>query len=107
MSVDSYQSHPSVLTLGLPVAAFLYQSIHDVPGHPYQINVTQTIQPPDLPQNEDFGLILDIDVFTTRPFECDEAILEQHLAMMRRMKDKSFFSLVKPKAIESFKKDRT
>jgi uncharacterized protein (TIGR04255 family) len=92
--------------LGLPMSHFLYRSIHDVPGHPFQINVTQTIQPPTPPQTEGFGLILDIDVSTTQAFDCDDRILREHLAKMRSLKDKAFFSLLKPKAIESFKKDR-
>jgi uncharacterized protein (TIGR04255 family) len=92
--------------LGLPVSRFLYQSIHDVPGHPFQINVAQTVQPPSPPQTEGFGLILDIDVSTTQSFDCDEKILIQHLEKMRLLKDKAFFSLLKPKAIESFQGDK-
>ena len=92
--------------LGLPMTRFLYQSIHDVPGHPFQINVTQTNQPLRPQQTEGFGLILDIDVITTQSFDCDEEILKQHLAKMRWLKDKAFFSMLKPKVIESFKKDR-
>ena len=92
--------------LGLPMSRFLYQSIHDVPGHPFQINVTQTIQPPKPPHTEELGLILDIDVFTTQAFDCDQEILKSNLAMMRWLKDKAFFSLLKPKAIQSFQKDR-
>jgi uncharacterized protein (TIGR04255 family) len=93
--------------LGLPLSRFLYQSIHDVPGHPFQINVTQAIQPPKPPQTEGGGLILDIDVITTQSFTCDEEILRQNLARMRWLKDKAFFSLLKPKAIDSFRKDKT
>ena len=36
--------------LGLPMTTFLYQSMHDVPGHPIKVNVVQTIQPPSPPQ---------------------------------------------------------
>ena len=93
-------------SLGLPVSGFLYQSIHSVPGHPFQINVTQTIQRPDPPQSEQFGLILDIDVSMTKALDCDNSILEQHLARMRCLKDKAFFSLLKPKIIATFQKDR-
>jgi uncharacterized protein (TIGR04255 family) len=89
--------------LGLPMTTFLYQSTHDVPGHPFKVNVVQAIQPPSPPQAEGFGLILDIDVFTTQAFQPSDEILNAHLTRMRWLKDKAFFSLLKENAIKIFK----
>jgi uncharacterized protein (TIGR04255 family) len=90
--------------LGLPMNGFLYQSTHDVPGNPFRINVGQTLQPPAPPQNEGFGLILDIDVFTTRPFRIRADRLEQYLEKMRWLKNRAFFSLLTKRAIKSFQR---
>jgi uncharacterized protein (TIGR04255 family) len=89
--------------LGLPLSGFFYQSIHDVPDHPYGIRVAQTIQPPSPPDSEEFQFILDIDVFTEGAFEVKEEILREHLPRMRLLKDEAFFGLLKPKAIDAFK----
>ena len=90
--------------LGLPMSGFLYQSLHDVPAEPFQINVVQTLQPPAPPQPGGFGLILDIDVFTTRAFLPVDDILGEHLAKMRWLKNKVFFGLMSKRAIKSFSK---
>ena len=90
--------------LGLPMNGFLYQSLHDVPAEPFQINVVQTLQPPVPPKTEGFGLILDIDVFTTRAFPPVNEILQEHLAKMRWLKNRTFFSLMSKRAIKSFTK---
>jgi len=91
--------------LGLPLNNFLYQSTHDVPGHPYRVRVVQTVQPPTLPQAEEFGLLLDIDVFTTHAFDPQDETIDSHLSMMHWLKNKAFFSLLSHKAVESFRKD--
>lgn len=88
--------------LGLPMTAFLYQSTHDVPGHPFKVNVVQTIQPPSPPRAEGFGLILDTDAFTTQAFQPSDEVLRAHLAKMRWLKDKAFFSLLTKNAIKMF-----
>ncbi len=93
-------------SLGLPLASFFHLDTYDVPEHPYGINVAQTIQPPTLPDKGEFGLILDIDVFTKDAFECADEILREHLPKMRLLKDEAFFSLIKPKAIDSFRMER-
>ena len=102
--VASYLTKPPkcLQSLGLPMSNFLFQSTHDVPGHPYKINVVQAIQPPVPKQAEVFGLILDIDVFTTQAFQPTESRIKEHLANMRWLKDKAFFSLLKEKTIASF-----
>ena len=90
--------------LGLPLNNFLYQSTHDVPGHPYQVRVVQTVQPPTLPQAEGFGLLLDVDVFTTKPFQPQADTLSGHLEKMHWLKNKAFFSLISNKAVKLFEK---
>jgi uncharacterized protein (TIGR04255 family) len=90
--------------LGLPLYTFLYQSTHDVPGYPYRIRAAQTVQPPSPPQRERHGLVVDIDVFTTTALPAREANLTDHLARMRWLKNKTFFSLVSKRAIKSFQK---
>ena len=92
--------------LGLPMNGFLYQSLHDVPDEPFQINIVQTLQPPAPPKAGGFGLILDIDVFTTRAFPPVDEILQDHLAKMRWLKNKAFFSLMSKSAIRSLVKGK-
>jgi len=60
--VNNWAKPPRFLEpLGLPMSGFLFQSTHDVPGHPFKINVVQTIQPPGPLQSDGFALIFDID----------------------------------------------
>jgi len=91
--------------LGLPMSGFLYQSTHDVPKEPFRINVAQTVQPPSPPQTEGFGLILDIDVFTTQAFQLSDEVLQDRLTKMRWLKDKAFFTLLKRSAVKGFGKE--
>lgn len=90
--------------LGLPIHRFVHRDTFDVPGNPYHLTVTQTIRQPKPGVKEDggFGLILDFDVFSTRPTPCDDTIVRR-LADMRWLKNKAFFSFLKPQAIERFK----
>jgi uncharacterized protein (TIGR04255 family) len=106
--IDQYLSSPPkcLEPLGMPPKGFLYQSMHDVPGHPFQVNVVQTIQPPTPPISDDFGLILDIDVFTTQAFAPADEIVRDYLPKMRCLKNEAFFSLMSKKAIKSFTKER-
>lgn len=92
-------------SIGLPTVEFLYQSRHEVPGHPYSINVVRTIQPPTPQQNEQFGLVVDVDVGTTQKLPCDDTVLKQHLMQMHWLKNKAFFSLLTACAIADFKKE--
>lgn len=87
--------------LALPLKSFMHQSTFEIPGHPYNLNVIQTIQPPRPPERESFGLILDLDVFTTRPIQFDE--MDDRLRHMRSIKNKAFFSFVTEAAIARFR----
>ena len=93
-------------SLGLPKNGFFFQSIHDVPEHPYGIRVAQTIQPPAPTDSDEFQLILDIDVFTKDVLELEDEILRKHLLKLRLLKDEAFFSLLRPKMIDSFKTEQ-
>jgi len=87
--------------LGLPLTEFMYRSLCEVPGHPYRVNLIQTIQPPS--QASGARLILDTDVSTTKALPCDETILRTHLTEMRWLKNKAFFSQVTDSMIDRFK----
>ena len=87
--------------LRLPLQEFMHQDKFDVPGHPYCLNVIQTIQPPT--QMAGFGLILDIDVTTTQSIQREDEILKVRLREMRWLKDKAFFTILNPAAIDRFK----
>jgi len=100
-----YLANPasSLEPVGLPASRFLYHSLHDIPGCPFQIHVVQTVQPPT-PETEKFGLILDIDVGTMHVLSTEEGVLRQHLEQMRWLKNKVFFSLLSKRAINLFEK---
>jgi uncharacterized protein (TIGR04255 family) len=87
--------------LGLPLKGFMHQSLSEIPGHPYHLNAIQTIQPPSPPDRESFGLILDLDVFTTKPIPFDE--IDSRLLQMQWIKNKAFFSFLKKPALERFR----
>src|SRR5260370_12150350 len=62
-------------TRPLPLRDFLYQSTYEVPGHPLLIRVVKTIQPGFSGGSGESGLILDIDVGTTKAIACNEETL--------------------------------
>lgn len=89
---------------GLPTTDFLYQSRHSVPGQSFDVNVVRLVQPPGPEGNAEFGLIVDIDVGTTRPLPCENDVLQDRLTALHRLKNTVFFKLLRPEAIEGFKK---
>ncbi|MDC0935225.1 TIGR04255 family protein [Pirellulales bacterium] len=89
--------------LPLPVSGFMHQTKYAIPGHKYELNVIQTIQPAAPPNADGHSLILDLDVYTTKPVPMNEKTLAEHLRKMRWVKDKAFFSLLKPKTIKEFR----
>lgn len=84
----------------VPFEGFLHHNTLAVPGHSYGINVIQTVQPSQ--GIEGWGVILDIDVFTTAPI-ANRDTLEQHLEKMRWLKNKVFFGSITPKTVELIK----
>jgi uncharacterized protein (TIGR04255 family) len=91
--------------LGFPIRHFFYQSTHDVPGHPYRINIIDTIQPSGPSQNEGLGIIIDIDAFTTCAMGTDLRVLKQHMAELHWLKNKAFFNLLTKSGIKKFGKE--
>lgn len=89
-------------SVGLPITSFLWQTRHEVPGHPFHINIIQTIQPPAALQLDELGLIIDIDVSSTQPVAPTDGLVTDYLTMMRWLKDKAFFSLLKRRAVKLF-----
>jgi len=85
----------------LPINAFLHQTKFDIPGHPYELNVVQTLQPPAPPKVKSHGLILDLDVGTTRPIQFND--VDIRLQHMQWIKNKAFFSLLTELACKRFR----
>ena len=88
--------------LDLPFRYFFHQDIFDVAGHPYAIRLIRTTQPETEPNPQAFGILLDIDVFTTQPFEPELKLLDRRLTEMRWLKNRMFFGSVTAKALEAF-----
>ncbi len=89
----------------LPSKEFFFQNTYGVPGHPFQIDTVQTLQPSALSSDQKQGLILDINVSTTKAIPCDDPEMVDTLLKMRWLKDKVFFGLLTHEAIEDFKKE--
>lgn len=88
--------------LDIPFANFLHHDTLVVPGHPYAINVIQTVQQPQVPATEGAALILDIDAYTTQPFEQRDDVLKTRLAEMRWLKNRVFFGSITPQVLKDF-----
>jgi uncharacterized protein (TIGR04255 family) len=89
--------------LDLPFHGFFHHDTLAVPESPYAVNVVRTIQPSQDPAAGGPAVILDIDVFTTQPFELQPGLLESRLPEMRWLKNKVFFGSVTQKALDSFR----
>ncbi len=84
--------------MDIPFEGFLHQNTLVVAGHPYRINLIQTVQPPQ-GVDASWGVILDIDVFTTEPI-VNQDLIGQHLTKMRWLKNKVFFGSITTKTLE-------
>ncbi|MGH8728205.1 MAG: TIGR04255 family protein [Burkholderiales bacterium] len=102
--LEDYMQVPPQTPRGLdiPFANFLHHDTVVVPGHPYAINVIKTVQLPQVPGNESAALILDIDAYTTQPFEQSEDVLKTRLAEMRWLKNKAFFGSITQQVLKDF-----
>lgn len=102
VNLEDYLENPPKPPHGMevPFEAFLHHNTLSIPGHPYSINVVQTVQPAQ--GDEAWGVILDIDVFTNRP-DINRNSLEEHLTRMRWLKNKVFFGSITPKTLEMIK----
>ncbi len=99
-NLGDYLREPPSRPSNLPLNGFWYQSSFKVPNRSFEIRVGKMFQPESpLPQE---GLILDIDVVARSPIQCDDAALDRVLPEMRWLKNRIFFDLLTPEAIESF-----
>jgi uncharacterized protein (TIGR04255 family) len=79
----------------------MHQTRYAIPGYAYDLNLIQALQPPNS-QTPEYGVILDIDVFTTEPLGVDDELLRNRLAEMRWIKNKAFYTFVTPEALNEF-----
>jgi uncharacterized protein (TIGR04255 family) len=89
--------------LDLEIMGFFHQDNLLVTGYPYVINIVKTVQPPQGAGSDGGGLILDIDVFTTEPFERRAGTIDKRLAEMRWLKNKVFYNSLTREAVERLK----
>ena len=101
---EKYLTAPpaSPIGLALPYTEFMHRETLAVMGHPYAINLIKTLQPPP-DTSEAFGLILDIDVFTTELENPAMESVPHRLAEMRWLKNKAFFGSVNDKSLKLFR----
>lgn len=89
--------------LDLQIMSYFHQDSLSVNGHPYAISIVKTVQPPQGSESDGGGLILDIDVFTTKPFDQRADAIDKRLAEMRWLKNKVFYSSLTKGALEVLK----
>ena len=102
VSLGDYLENPpkAPRAMEIPFDAFMHHNTLSVPGYPYGINIIQTVQPAQ--GTDPWGVILDIDVFTTEP-NISRSSLEEHLVKMRWLKNKAFFGSITSKTLEMIK----
>lgn len=84
--------------VSLSIDGFLHQEKFGVPGYDYAIQMTRTLQPPAIERGTTAGLIIDIDVSTTKPWRGTFSNLRTRLLEMRWLKNKTFFGSLTPNA---------
>lgn len=100
-SLSEYLRDPPTRPMSLPLAGFLYQSTFALEREGLAVNVIKTLQPED--EAREAGLILDIDVFTTRATLLDSRKMDEALLKMRWLKNAIFFELLTTGMIEELK----
>lgn len=103
-NLGEFLNEPPSFLSELPMSSFLYQSSFNVPGHALGINIVKTMQATIAGTPAEPGLIIDIDVFASKPLLCEDRILDDYLPKMQWVKNWVFFKLLTPKAIETFKR---
>lgn len=88
--------------MSLSRVGFFHRDVLAVPGYPYIVVIVRTVQPIQAGGGKGFGLLLDIDVFSTEPFDLRDDLLTQRLVEMRWLKNKAFFGSITEQALESF-----
>jgi uncharacterized protein (TIGR04255 family) len=88
--------------LDLPFQSFVHQDRFAVPGHPYGVSVTRTIERRQQENVASSAIILDIDAFTVEGVDVAEDELVRHLAHLRWLKNKVFFGSIGRTAMIQF-----
>jgi len=101
-NLKAYLKEPPTCPCSLPLSAFTYQSSFRVPDRPFEVGVVKMMQPAIPFATQDFGLILDIAVLTSKPIPCDDATLDRLLPEMRWLKNRIFFELLTESAVKAF-----
>ena len=91
---------PPLIGLGLRADSFFHQDTIPLKGYPYEVRLSRAMQPAAEKSGSRKGLIVDIDVSTTRAVTFDQ--LAKVLDEMRYIKNKVFFTYMKD-AAERFK----
>lgn len=92
--------------LKLPLSKFMQHYVFDIPGHDYQVQIVQTLQPGTSPEINKAGLILDIDVFTTVSNHVPVNDLKTKLSEMRWLKNTLFRECLNKDFFEQFKEGK-
>ena len=87
--------------LHLPFSNFFHQDTFAVPGHDYAIGIIRTIQGIPDQGAKSIGIILDITVSTSRPFDLRQDLIEHRLAEMRCLKNRAFYGSITKKTLNS------
>lgn len=101
IELADYYKRPPLLIEGLnwPLSDYLHRDVLQVPGTSYSVNVIKTVQR----TKQEAGLLLDIDVFMQKSFNCGEIQISKYMDEMRWVKNKIFFSSLTEKALEECK----
>jgi uncharacterized protein (TIGR04255 family) len=101
---EDYLRMPAEALKVLPLSrsGFFHRDVLGVPGYPYIVTIVRTVQPLQAGGSKGYGLLLDIDVFSTEPFDLRDDLLSQRLVEMRWLKNKAFFGSITEQALESF-----
>lgn len=97
-NLADFLREPPTCPSNLPLKEFVHQSTFSVPDYPFGVRVIKVMQSTGVLQSS--GLFLDCEVFTTKPLETDHE-MEEALVKMRWLKNKVFFTLLKPGAISA------
>lgn len=102
---DDYLHMPADPLKGVRLSrtGFFHRDVLGVPGYPYIVTIVRTVQPIQTAGSKGFGLLLDIDVFSTEPLDLQDDLVIQHLTEMRWLKNKAFFGSITGQALESFR----
>jgi uncharacterized protein (TIGR04255 family) len=100
-TLGDFLREPPTCPARLPLDEFLYQCTFSVPERPFGIRLIKVMLA--AAPAERSGLFIDCDVFSKRPITCEERAVDDALSQMRWLKNKTFFTLLTDRAIESLK----